>query len=748
MAEKIVSPGVFTKEIDQTFLPAAIADIGAVVVGPTVKGPAMIPTVVNSYGEFQERFGSSFESGSDFYQYLTSHAAKEYLKNGSPLTVVRILAGSYSHASATISSSIDPSFIGGGVQSTGSFTIEEGNIGGAGGDINTLASMSIGGVNFIITGSNEYTNSSTTIHVYSGSGTPTTLAKEFSDVIGVSASLHGLPISASSLGAIVGLTSSYAGRMHGNDGFSIQIGSQISGTLDITSTDGSTTDAEASATGLSSSFSSVNQLQGGRDANNELVNTPFKLHTLSHGDILNNSGSLGKNSKLNNGLNNNLRWEIGSVNKNKGTFTVLIRRGDDTENKKQILETWNNVNLDPNSSKYIAKVIGNQYFTMNGSGTDEPYLTTTGGDYPQKSKYVRVEVLKNTIDYLDVNGNVRVPAASASLPSFQSGSNSGSFGGSFDGGANGDINHPQSFYDSIDSVSNMQGMNLTVGQTGQQAYVDALNMLKNQDEYDFNLMLLPGVLGDTHTSVITKAIEVCETRGDCFVLADPTVKGSAITTATTEAETRDTSYAAMYWPWLQITDTEVGSNRWVPASIPVAGMYAFNDKVAHPWFAPAGLNRGSLDGVVQTERQIIQSDRDTLYSAGVNPIATFPAQGVTVWGQKTLQKKPSALDRVNVRRLLIKVKKFIASSSRFLVFEQNNVKTRARFLNIVNPYLSQVQSQSGLNEFRVVMDDTNNTPDVVDRNQLIGQIFLQPTRTAEFIVLDFTVQRTGASFPE
>ena len=121
---------------------------------------------------------------------------------------------------------------------------------------------------------------------------------------------------------------------------------------------------------------------------------------------------------------------------------------------------------------------------------------------------------------------------------------------------------------------------------------------------------------------------------------------------------------------------------------------------------------------------------------------------MVVWGQKTLQKKSSALDRINVRRLLIRVKKFIASSSRFLVFEQNNAATRTRFLNIVNPFLEQVQSQSGLNAFKVIMDDSNNTPDMVDRNILYGQLFLQPTRTAEFVVLDFTVQPTGATFPE
>ena len=186
----------------------------------------------------------------------------------------------------------------------------------------------------------------------------------------------------------------------------------------------------------------------------------------------------------------------------------------------------------------------------------------------------------------------------------------------------------------------------------------------------------------------------------------------------------------------------------MPPSVTLAGIYAFNDKVAAPWFAPAGLNRGGLDTVIQAERKLTHANRDTLYDANVNPIATFPGQGVVVWGQKTLQKKSSALDRVNVRRLLIKVKKFIAASSRFLVFEQNNTATREKFLNIAGPYLEQVQAQSGLNAFRVVMDESNNTPDVVDRNILYGQIFLQPTKTAEFIILDFTIQPTGAAFPE
>ena len=254
----------------------------------------------------------------------------------------------------------------------------------------------------------------------------------------------------------------------------------------------------------------------------------------------------------------------------------------------------------------------------------------------------------------------------------------------------------------------------------------------------------------TDMDYMCKTVELAIKSGAKTINIPDTVGYSTtnLTTVTSKAESRDSNYAATYWPWVQINDSQTGKLRWVPPSCELAGIYAFNDKVAHPWFAPAGLNRGGITTAIQAERKLTQGNRDTLYDSNVNPIATFPGQGVTVFGQKTLQKKNSALDRINVRRLLIRCKKFIASSSRFLVFEQNNEQLRKRFLNIVNPFLEQVQSQSGLSAFRVVMDETNNTPDTIDRNQLVGQLFLQPTRTAEFIVLDFTVQPTGASFPE
>jgi uncharacterized protein len=178
----------------------------------------------------------------------------------------------------------------------------------------------------------------------------------------------------------------------------------------------------------------------------------------------------------------------------------------------------------------------------------------------------------------------------------------------------------------------------------------------------------------------------------------------------------------------------------------IPGVYANNDRIAEAWFAPAGINRGGLGQVIQAERKLINSDRDTLYQGKVNPIATFPNTGVVVFGQKTLQKQASALDRVNVRRLLIELKGYISQVADNLVFEQNTTATRNQFLAQVNPYLESVQQRQGLYAFRVVMDDSNNTPDVVDRNELRGAIYLQPTKTAEFIYLDFNILPTGVTF--
>ena len=318
----------------------------------------------------------------------------------------------------------------------------------------------------------------------------------------------------------------------------------------------------------------------------------------------------------------------------------------------------------------------------------------------------------------------------------------------FQGGFDGDNPANPKLTGASITAANTQGFDISsVTATGAVAYKKAIDAVSNPDEFDINMLITPGIIHDLHPKITNHAIAKCEERGDAFYVFDCGKHGGNIADATNAVSALDTNYAATYYPWVKIVDRNTALPVWVPPSCVLPGTIAFTDKVAHEWFAPAGLNRGGLTTVLEAQTRLTHDERDTLYEERVNPIASFPGQGVVVWGQKTLQGRPSALDRVNVRRLLIKLKKFIASSSRYLVFEQNTAATRNRFLNIVNPFLESVQANSGLSAFKVVMDDSNNTPDVIDRNQLVGQIFIQPTRTAEFIVLDFVVLPTGATFP-
>jgi hypothetical protein len=300
--------------------------------------------------------------------------------------------------------------------------------------------------------------------------------------------------------------------------------------------------------------------------------------------------------------------------------------------------------------------------------------------------------------------------------------------------------------------TNQQGLDCSTSTSrGTYAYRQAISALSNADEFDFNLVVAPGINYDDHSYVATSIVDVCERRGDAFYIMDiapnQTAGAAAIQNVVDLAGEFDTNYAASYYPWVKISESNSNKIMTVPPSVVMMGVYASNDKVAAEWFAPAGLNRGGIATAISVADRLSHTERDTLYEGRINPIAAFPGQGVVAWGQKTLQRQPSALDRINVRRLLIALKKFIASSSRYLVFEQNVSTTRQRFLNIVNPYLESVQQRSGIYSFKVVMDDSNNTPDIVDRGILYGQIFIQPTRTAEFIVLDFNVLPTGATFP-
>ena len=455
--------------------------------------------------------------------------------------------------------------------------------------------------------------------------------------------------------------------------------------------------------------------------------TQLVLETLAWGDQMNNTSSL-VSGALASGSSYNVRWEVTNVNTGSGTFTLVVRRGDDNNSQKNILETWANMSLDPQLPNYVSRVIGDLKPVYDITNA---YVNYTGS-YKNNSQYIRVaSVTTPNVDSIDNNGNFKSTQYSGSLPTV----GSGSFGGSFSGGAV-DTSAQKLMNENI-TTSNIQGFSPN-------DYNTAFTLLSNKDEYQFNVLLAPGVGLDGSAS--DDMIACVESRGDAIAIVDNGVFGTAVVAATTNAAGSSSNYGATYYPWVQLYSSNLGKAVWCPPSTVVGGVLAFNDQVGAEWFAPAGLNRGGIPSILLIERRLQQSQRDTLYSGNVNPIATFPGSGVCIYGQKTLQRKPTSLDRVNVRRLLIALKREIGKISNTLVFEQNTTVTRNRFLSQVNPFLESVVQRQGLYAYKVVMDDSNNTADVIDRNQLVGQIYIQPAKTVEFIILNFNLSPTGAQF--
>jgi len=281
-------------------------------------------------------------------------------------------------------------------------------------------------------------------------------------------------------------------------------------------------------------------------------------------------------------------------------------------------------------------------------------------------------------------------------------------------------------------------------------YEIAINLLENQDLYDFNMLIVPGTIAaqSAHSGIIEQAINMVETRGDAIYVADmfaQTVDNPAAPD-NDSIQGFNSSYAATYWPWIKIWDNENESYVWVPPSVLMAAQLAYNDKIAFPWYAPAGINRGQIANAAAARYQVNQEDRDTLYDNRINPIATFRNEGIVVWGQKTLQKEATALDRVNVRRLLVYAKKLIARIGIQLLFEPNNSTTWDRFTNQVNPILAEIAANNGLDDFKVIMNASTNTPDRRDRNEMYGQIMIIPTKAVEALYVDFIVNSSGVEF--
>ena len=720
MAKFTVSPGVAISEIDNTFLVGQPGQIGAAIIGPTVKGPVEVPTLVTSYSDFQTIFGDLFISGNDSYSYLTSIAAYNYFNyGGNSLTVARVVSGSYTPATSNVNniiSSVGGAFSSASFQISASYTSS--GVGYTNGGTIKLSIPSVAGTytDYYVQGSsfNYYQEPSNTGYV-SMSLNPT--IDEFGSTISGffgSSSIFGIQNEINTL-----FSASYNLSTDVLSIFSRVSSSALNGTIIRY---GVAPGNFIYPGAPNSAFVSSSIMTSG---NNGVSSIAFVIETLSEGIIMNNSGSE-VSGALASGSTDNVRWELTNPNTGSGTFNLIVRRGDDTTANKIVLESFNGVNLDPNSSKYISKVIGNQNLSYN-SITNQLDVT---GDYPNQSRYIRIkQVNYNTPNYLNANGQPQ-PQYTASLPTAQSGSFSG---------ATGTTNPLINLYENISS-GNTQGL------TGAD-YNNMINLLNNKDFYQYGIISTPGLNSKDHGTQVNNVVTNTQDRGDSLYVLDLSGYSEDLATTINTAQNIDNSYAATYWPWVRLTDPATGKQVWSPASTVIPGVYAYNDRVSAPWFAPAGINRGGLSTVLYTKYKLTQNDRDTLYANNINPLATLPKQGVVVFGQKTMQKSASALDRVNVRRLLIELKSYIRQIADTIVFEQNTITTRTSFVSRVTPYLETIQQKQGLYAFKVVMDDSNNGPAVIDQNQLVGQIYIQPTRTAEFISLDFILLPTGAQFP-
>lgn len=657
MAEVLVSPGIQITETDRSYVAGTPIVAGAAILGPTVKGPVLVPTRVTSYADYVRRFGTTFMTTQVFdgvrrnimQEFMTSMAAKSFFEQGGESLLVTRVANPKAFTPA---------------RST--------EIRGAQGDSAEFAPFII---HTISTG--EIMNS----------------AKESDGTF--------TPYDTGSV-----VTTSEGKYTYDEDGNLITL-----------TRDNSQADTKA-------------------------------------------DGSLVKGTK------ENLRWEISNINEEAGTFNLTIRRGDDTDLSQIVLESYQNVSLDPLNENYIAAVIGDQHQNYvpavdypNADGTTthvEAYIETLG-NYTNKSAYVWIEVLRPTYQYLandgmTVNEDASGVNYSAYLPVAQQGA---FYGGTGKVGV---------IYDNkMDAEGNVIGFETIDDPTGElcayfedikattkypqtvssEMYLDAITLMENSDDYQINIISAPGLLGEGSMTAIDSLISVATKRGDCIVPVDLVTKDVTMPTVVAEKANKfNSSYAATYWPWLQMYSS-TGRLVWVPASVIIPGIYVYTDHVAAPWYAPAGTVRGSVQGVVQTAKKLIKGNRDILYKKNVNPIATFPGTGIVIYGQKTLQKKASALDRVNVRRLLIELKKRVKDMASGILFELNTAQLRNAFRTKLENYLEVVVQRRGLYGFHVEIDDSAET---IDRNEFRCRIIIQPTKVIEFVYIDFTVTNTGVEF--
>lgn len=788
MARKFVSPGVFTQEIDKSFLAQGVASIGAAVIGTSFKGPAFAPTLVTDFNEFATKFGDIDPTR------VMPYAAKNYLKNSNTLNVIRVLGSRDGHA----------------------------DVDATNGDTSKAFAIVDGGL------------TASAIIVYPADVTATIDTGAVAVSYSFSSSAGGfLALGTASFDPSA---NNYIGKMFNTDPTKMaKYGHWLYKNYEWNGTGSGGSFTSASLSGVIDT--------GVFDADYTSAATPwiksqaFGSNVYDLFKFVNLGGGNASNTDIKVTITN-IRPSPSPTITKYGTFDLVIRSYSDTDARVAQFETFSQLTLDPTSQNYLPRVIGDQY-TVWSSATRK---NTINGVYKNGSKFVRVvmgdgnapaEALPwghagypNLIASGSVNPAAplvmdNVDGTNSLTPYVYFGLDFGAAGvedllswtlkavgtagkdsttttapgvdfslsqisGTTVSGTAYAVYMTATFSATLPTSATLTGNALAAQTAAQHGFTvaffggfdgwapaksDPLNnsdvgpnnsvatialrlgvdTISNPDEIDLNLLVLPGVIAQ---SVNAYARQVCNDRADCMMIMDIVNSGSSgsVSSAISSINTGgyDDNYAATYYPCLKYADQTNSVLVTVPPSVAVLGAFAFSDRVGQVFFAPAGLNRGGLAqfGIVDVLDRLTFQDRNDLYEARVNPIATFPNEGINVFGQKTLQARPSALDRVNVRRLLIYAKKTIASVAKTLLFEPNNPQTWQRFLAQVNPILEKIRQDQGIERFKVVMDSTVNTPDLIDRNIMTGKIFLQPTRSAEFIDLSFIITATGVAFEE
>jgi phage tail sheath protein FI len=754
MTEQILSAGVYTSENDQSFYGQGAIETSLALVGPTEKGPAFVPTDITSYGQFTTFFGAD---ASDSYVPQTAYS---YLQAGSTVKVTRILGnGGFSYDSnRKLAVLVTGSTVTGGTILAAFYPTKN--------DTPTLGIT--GSVLGPLTGSIGFS-----LFAQSSSVDVGTLSASFS------ASLN--PTSTNYIPKVLGTEANF---QTGSVFPYLIFGNYFTASI-------STSTAAASLLFSSGSCTFGNNSNTGGYNN---ASTPWVLS--------NGGGRLIKFHHRSDGFKSNKDIKIAIANITQGataedysTFDLFVRKWDDVDRYPSVLEQYSNLSLNPSAVNYIGKVIGDKYFQYDQTLA----RVIEYGDFANRSNYIRVEIDQAVADgaifpqvypngyeavYETIAGfsqhNMYLPSASALLSSTASVTYSGFNYLNADNlnylnpipleavtGSNRSFTKPaadnkfilpiQGGNDGMNytvikkkgsniSATNLFGQDLsTAAKSGSVAYAKAINILSSE-EYTFDILAMPGVIEQYHPITTDVAQTMVENRTDAVYLRDLTGVNASVATAVLTAATLDSSYSAAYYPWVKVKDVNTNKDIFVPPTVVVPQAYAYNDKVAAEWFAPAGLNRGGLGGAIDTRIRLSKADRDVLYQGRVNPIAKFQNTGVVIWGQKTLQVLDTALNRINVRRLLINLRTYIAGVANNYVFENNTQATRNKLINAITPYMENVQSREGLYAFRIDISDALNTNDVIDRNQLIGKIYVSPVKSIEFILLEFNITATGASF--